>query len=119
MARARGKVRGRDGWYCFLLLIDMVRGPGVGSFTPPSERSEHRGIWCGGELVPVYSSPGGDKDHERANTAEYWSVKSLGRSGASVEWRTTISYGSKHKVSDSSGAELAERKENDWCLGIK
>ena len=41
-------------------------GPGVGSFTPASERSEHRGIWVGGELVPVYSSPGGDKNHERS-----------------------------------------------------
>ena len=41
-------------------------GPGVGSFTPASERSEHRGIWVGGELVPVHSSPGGDKNHERS-----------------------------------------------------
>jgi len=36
-------------------------GPGGGSFTTVSERSEHRWVWVGGER----SSLGGDKDHER------------------------------------------------------
>ena len=46
--------------------MEVVPVPGVGSFTPASERSEHRGIWVGSELRPVHSSPGGDKDHERS-----------------------------------------------------
>ena len=66
MARARGKVRGRDGWYMLSAFDRCGADGGVGSFTPASERSEHRGIWVGSELRPVHSSPGGDKNHERS-----------------------------------------------------
>ena len=86
------KVRGWDGWYKLSAFDRCGADGGVGSFTPASERSEHRGIWVGGELKPVHSSPGGDKDHERS---EYRCIlerqEFVGQSGASAEWRMTIS----------------------------
>lgn len=92
MARARGKVRGRDGWYMLSAFDRYGPGPGVGSFTPASERSEHRGIWVGDELKPVHSSPGGDKNHERSEyRCNLERQEFVVRSGASAEWRMTIS----------------------------
>lgn len=92
MAHARGKVRGWDVWYMLSAFDRCGAAPGVGSFTPASERSEHRGIWVGGELRPVNSLPGGDKDHERS---EYRCIlerqEFVVRNGAPAEWRMTIS----------------------------
>jgi len=67
MARARGKVRGRDGWY-MLSAFDRC-GAGRGAWVHLRRRvsaANTAGYWVGGELRPVYSSPGGDKDHERS-----------------------------------------------------
>ena len=35
--------------YGFIVLMEVVPVPGVGSFMPASERSEHRWVWVGGE----------------------------------------------------------------------
>ncbi len=42
MAHALEKVRGWDGWYMLSAFDRCGVSPGVGSFTPASERSEHR-----------------------------------------------------------------------------
>ena len=51
---------------CFLLLIDMVPVPAWVHLRRRVSAANTVVHWVGGELVPVYSSPGGDKDHERS-----------------------------------------------------
>jgi len=51
---------------CFLLLIDAVSVPAWVHLHRRVSAANTAVHWAGGELVPVYSSPGGDKDHERS-----------------------------------------------------
>ena len=124
-------------WYGFIYLMEAVPVPGGGSFATVSERSEHRwslggrrtkfawwgqGSWAEeilNEWPPALQAGDHDKKHERS---EYRSIlerqEVVVRNGARPNGGWQPLSGSTDKVSDSIGAELAERKENDWHLGL-